>query len=151
MPETSASGKGSYLLVLKLDEERDIRFGEKKQARFPAGYYCYTGSAMNGLGKRIRRHLSRSKKNHWHIDRFLDHARVIDVKSIESDKSIECELNHDVAGMADDTPVKGFGSSDCKVCRAHLHYFSGDPSGDLEALVKKWKNSSGITRKPGEK
>ena len=136
---------------MKLDEETGIQFGKKRQARFPAGYYCYAGSAMNSLGKRIQRHLSRNKKHHWHIDWFLDHARVIDVKSIESDKRIECELNSDVAGMADDTPVKGFGSSDCRVCRAHLHYFSRDPSGDLEILVKRWKGSSGTTKKSKER
>jgi Uri superfamily endonuclease len=132
--------KGSYVLVIRMDEDKDITIGKKGPAHFPGGFYCYVGSAMNNLEKRICRHMSDRKKNHWHIDWLLDHARITDVKSVESDRKIECDLNRDVAGIADDTPVKGFGSSDCRDCKAHLHFFGKDPSKDLDKVIEKWKS-----------
>ena len=81
--------RGTYVLVMKLDREKEISIGKKGPASFPGGYYCYVGSAMNKMEKRVCRHLSRDKKKRWHIDWFLDHARIVDVKRIESQKKSE--------------------------------------------------------------
>ena len=35
------------------------------------GIYIYTGSAKKNIDSRIKRHLSNSKKLHWHIDYLL--------------------------------------------------------------------------------
>ena len=131
--------KGAYLLIMELSKGTDIRIGSKAIRYFPAGFYCYVGSAMNSLEKRISRHLSTKKRLHWHIDWFLLHARIIEVKRIESNKNIECIVSQGVAQLAEGVPMPGFGSSDCTVCRSHLYYFSTNPSDRLEKLVKEWK------------
>lgn len=152
--------KGAYCLIMKLPQERVILVGTKPPVRFPEGYYCYVGSAMNGLEKRLCRHRSRhtpqhklagtGKKLHWHIDWFLEHAGIVDIKSIESKERIECGLSHDVAELADGIPMKGFGSSDCTSCEAHLYHFRKNPSRAIERMVKKWKSSSGPTERTGK-
>lgn len=144
--KSSKEDKGSYLLVMKLDREREIPVGKMGAESFPGGYYCYVGSAMNSMEKRICRHLSKEKRKRWHIDWFLDHASVVDVKRIHSNKKEECSICREVDGLSDGTPVKGFGSTDCKACQAHLHFFEEDPSDELEEMITKWKASSGTTR-----
>ena len=137
--------KGTYCLVMKLKDERKIPIGKRPPVRFPGGFYCYVGSAMNSLESRICRHQSKNKKLHWHIDWFLEHADIVDVKSIESNNRMECGLSQDIEALSDSTPMEGFGSSDCRTCRAHLHYFRENPSDKLDRLVEKWKSSSGNT------
>ena len=137
-----APKKGSYFLVMKLKEEKALPVGRKPAVKFPGGFYCYVGSAMNSLEKRICRHISTEKRKRWHIDYFLKHAKLLDVKTIESDKRLECCLNQEVERKADGTPMKGFGSSDCRECSAHLHHFREDPSGMLEELAERWKGKA---------
>ncbi len=134
--------KGAYCLVMRLKRERAIPIGRRPPVRFPGGFYCYVGSAMNSLEKRICRHSSKNKKLHWHIDWFLEHAEIVDVKSIESNKRIECGLSQDVAKLSDSIPMSGFGSSDCRVCKSHLYHFRENPSRRLDRLVRKWKSCS---------
>jgi Uri superfamily endonuclease len=62
---------GCYSLIIELQRKKTIRVGKLGEAVFPAGTYVYTGSAMKGLGTRLRRHCSRKKKIHWHIDYLL--------------------------------------------------------------------------------
>jgi Uri superfamily endonuclease len=82
----------------------------------------YTGSAQNGLEKRINRHLSSEKKLHWHIDYLLCYAKVIKVVRYVGRKD-ECKLNSVTGKSAGATQiVKKFGSSDCN-CVTHLYYF----------------------------
>lgn len=132
--------KGTYCLIMKLDSPSDIRIGRRPPLRFPRGFYCYVGSALNSLEKRTGRHMSRNKRLHWHIDYFLEHARIVGIKSIESQNRLECMVSREVAGLADGVPMEGFGSSDCS-CRSHLHYFRANPSGRIEGVMEKWKTS----------
>ena len=53
--------KGTYVLVIALGSDRDIRVGALGTFHFPKGTYCYTGSAMAGLDQRLSRHLRRDK------------------------------------------------------------------------------------------
>jgi len=89
--------KGTYILVVKLEKDKQIQVGKLGDFLFEKGYYCYVGSAMNGLEQRIGRHQSKNKKLHQ---------------------------------IADGTPVKKFGSSDCN-CQSHLFYFQGKPENDF--------------------
>jgi len=115
------TGKGSYVLVLRLDEPRSINVGKLGRVCFPAGVYLYFGSALNGLNGRIQRHLRREKKVHWHIDRLTSLTSIEEVWWIDDGRNWEC-------GWADETSrlsrrvwsVAGFGSSDCG-CSSHLH------------------------------
>ena len=130
--------KGTYCLVMKLDKDSAIKIGRRSALTFSKGYYCYVGSAMSNLDKRIDRHMSHKKRFHWHIDWFLKHADIVDVKRIESDKRLECVLSSEIASLSHGFIMKGFGSSDCP-CETHLHFFKNKPSRQLDKLFQKWK------------
>ncbi|MFQ6031477.1 MAG: DUF123 domain-containing protein [Candidatus Zixiibacteriota bacterium] len=68
--------KGIYQLLIYLPKNAWIIIGKRGKFRFPKGYYIYTGSARNGLEKRIKRHLNKKKKHFWHIDYLLDSALI---------------------------------------------------------------------------
>ena len=119
--------RGAYQLLLRLPRDEIIRVGKLGAFRFPAGYYVYTGSAMGGLEARIARHLSKTKRFHWHIDYLLEHCSIIRYAIRESPIKRECEFN--AVTLATDGAqviVAGFGSSDCG-CASHLVYFESQP------------------------
>ena len=109
--------RGSYLLVLRLDEARELSVGRLGTFRFEAGHYAYVGSALNGLRGRILRHL-RGGKRHWHLDYLLPHGVVEAIWVACSLERLECR----VVSLLDKSlvaTVPGFGASDCH-CVAHL-------------------------------
>ncbi len=116
--------KGIYHLVIFLEKQTNIKIG-KKRCLFPRGYYCYVGSAMNNLEKRIQRHCNVEKKLHWHIDYLLRHAKVMDIRVKENSED-ECGLGKDLKNVGGRAVCRGFGSSDCK-CETHLFYFPKRP------------------------
>jgi len=119
--------KGTYQLLIKLDRDEIISVGKLGTFNFPAGYYVYTGSAMGGIDARIARHLSKIKRFHWHIDYLLERSSIIRYAINESSARLECEFSEAVLAMdGARTPVKGFGSSDCK-CTSHLAWFENEP------------------------
>ncbi len=118
---------GIYALIIKLSKKKEIEIGRLGTFVFLKGYYVYTGSAQNGLEKRINRHYSSEKKFHWHIDYLLRYAKVIKVIRYVGRKD-ECKLNSVTGRSAGATQiVKKFGSSDCN-CKTHLYYFEDIPS-----------------------
>lgn len=113
--------KGTYCLVVELDNKKSIKIGKKLgKISFEEGFYVYVGSAMNSLTARINRHLRDDKKLHWHIDYLLKNASVTDVIYAESTKKIECELSQYLSTKT--IGIEDFGCSDCK-CDSHLYYF----------------------------
>ncbi len=120
--------KGAYQLHLRLDKNTRIKIGKLGTFLFPAGRYIYTGSALNGLENRLRRHFRKRKKLRWHIDYLLRHARIESVSVVVANKRIECELNRKVLNLPSARViVKGFGASDCR-CPAHLVYLGESES-----------------------
>jgi Uri superfamily endonuclease len=120
--------KGSYLLFIAFSGTVVADVGSLGTLHVEEGEYCYAGSAMNGLDRRIERHFSKDKKIHWHIDRLTATAdRAEAFVSFEKD---ECEL----AAIAEEcgcVPMfKGFGSSDCR-CRTHLFLVNGTSKKEL--------------------
>jgi Uri superfamily endonuclease len=111
--------KGSYILLIGLAIKKDIFVGKLGNVSFPKATYAYVGSAMNGLGARLARHLRREKKLHWHIDYLLKEAEVEEIILCRGDERVECSLAQSLAGELQSVP--GFGSSDCK-CRSHLYF-----------------------------
>ena len=67
---------GSYILLIKLPEEKTISTGSLKSVHFHRGYYAYVGSAMGGFKARLNHHLKGNKKPHWHIDYLLQEASI---------------------------------------------------------------------------
>ena len=119
---------GCYSLIITLRSRKKIRVGRLGVGIFPAGTYVYTGSAMNGLGARLRRHLRRNKKLHWHIDYLLAsvQARIRKIIVYPPLPGQECRQNQKIAALPGAAIViEGFGATDCRRgCTSHLVYFS---------------------------
>ena len=113
--------KGGYILLMELSSDGCISIGKQVPINFQKGWYVYIGSAMNGIEQRIKRHYSSIKKMHWHIDYFLESARIKEVFYKGSNKKEECDVVRNFIGSFKD--VKGFGCSDC-FCTSHLFYGS---------------------------
>ena len=114
---------GSYALLIHVQAEAELPVGRLGRMCFPAGYYLYCGSAQGGLEGRLRRHLRREKRVHWHVDYLLAVGRVAGAWVLPGREHVECAW----ARLAVDLPgarlaVAGFGSSDCR-CRGHLVYW----------------------------
>jgi len=111
--------KGAYLLVMELPQDTTVLVGKQGLIHFQKGCYAYVGSAFNGVEQRVRRHLRKQKKKHWHIDYLLPYTRVIEVFYKESTQKEECTI----AGLFEGafSGIPGFGCSDCP-CASHLFY-----------------------------
>ncbi len=111
--------KGSYLLLLELENDKTIPIGKLGEIAFNKGFYIYVGSALGGLEQRIKRHLRSNKKIYWHIDYLLTQVKIIDVFYKENQLREECVIAKELEKQFDSTP--GFGCSDCN-CKSHLFY-----------------------------
>ncbi|MEF3366356.1 GIY-YIG nuclease family protein [Methylocystis sp. 9N] len=127
------AASGAYALWLRLDGPVDVRAG-KRQGVLPAGDYLYSGSARGsgGLRARLARHMRRDKRLHWHIDQLTAAATILG--AFVEEGGDECALNAALEGLP--IPLRGFGSSDCPRCAAHLHLL---PKG--AALPSDWENA----------
>ena len=112
--------KGSYILLIELENDSKIQIGKLGDILFKKGFYVYIGSALNGLEQRINRHLRTDKKLHWHIDYLLRSAKVNSVYYKENKQKEECKIAKSFSKLK---PVSGFGCSDCS-CKSHLFYGS---------------------------
>jgi Uri superfamily endonuclease len=111
--------KGSYILLIKLPEAQTMTIGSLSDVYFPQGYYAYVGSALGGIKARLRHHLNKSKKMHWHIDYLLPKAPITEIIIGESEGRVECAIAQALSAQFDSIP--GFGSSDCR-CSSHLFF-----------------------------
>jgi len=121
---TVPNGKGTYSLILALDEDIDTAVGALGTKKFLAGFYAYTGSARGAGGfARVIRHLGVAAGNnltrHWHIDYLLPHTRPKGIVLTCTDLDIECTISKSI-GHTTQT-INGFGCSDCG-CSGHLHF-----------------------------
>jgi len=123
--EREARDSGSYILLLRFDTDHRITVGRLGTVFFPAGYYCYAGSAKQGLSKRIARHLRKRKNHHWHIDYLRNEADQVSALPIRSSDRLECNIAASLDQIAD-WSVPGFGCSDCS-CDSHLFGMLNDP------------------------
>lgn len=111
----------TYQLLIELTEPAHVQVGRLGGFDFPAGRYVYTGSAKRNPEARVARHLSATKRLHWHIDYLLSApaARVVGTLRFEE---AECAINQRTDGRA---LVPGFGASDCRAgCGSHLKFLS---------------------------
>lgn len=122
----------TYQLTLHLPRPTRVQVGRLGTFDFPAGQYIYTGSARRALEARIRRHLSRAKRMHWHID-YLLAAPGVSVVAVTRSHAPECALNAATPGRI---VAPGFGASDCRQgCGSHLKWQqpAHDPVVDSES------------------
>ena len=123
---------GTYLLLIRLDEATRLEVGRLGQFVFPAGWYVYVGSALGGLGARLRRHIRLEKRLHWHVD-VIRAAGVLTAIAVRPGTDrLECATAATIAGLPGGSqPVPRFGSSDCR-CTTHLVYFAVEPNLQLD-------------------
>jgi Uri superfamily endonuclease len=117
--------KGTYVLIISMPKSMRITVGKLGTIYFKRGYYTYVGSAFGsgGLEARVGRHLSSSKKIHWHIDYLLQKSKVIEV--VSTSKKCESYVANRLGKLGE--PVVGFGSTDTGDV-SHLIYFRRNPS-----------------------
>ena len=118
----ATSAYRTYQLTIRVAAPVRVAVGRFGTFDFPAGDYVYTGSATRNLEARIARHLSSTKKLHWHIDYLLaaPGVTILDVRRLATP---ECDANRQQAG---EVVVPGFGASDCRAgCSSHLKRLGG--------------------------
>ncbi|UTW56368.1 DUF123 domain-containing protein [Kordiimonas sp. SCSIO 12610] len=119
--DTLGTEKGAYILVIEVKQPINLDIQSLKTNELPAGVYYYVGNAYGsgGIKSRLKRHLAATKKVHWHIDHLTTKAHSISALAVPNGN--ECDL---ISILSTDKslsfPIKGFGSSDCKVCNSHL-------------------------------
>ena len=84
------SVSGIYVVIAELPRAMDIQIGRRRKDHFESGFYAYVGSALNGLERRLSRHLGNRKKLHWHIDYLLNVATVREVVCAQTSQKLEC-------------------------------------------------------------
>ncbi|MGZ8216472.1 GNAT family N-acetyltransferase [Methylomagnum sp.] len=115
------AARPTYQLLIELAEPARVQVGRLGAFDFPAGRYVYTGSAKRHPEARLARHLSATKRLHWHIDYLLaaPGARVAGTLRFEA---AECRVNQRTDGRV---LVPGFGATDCRAgCGSHLKFLS---------------------------
>ncbi len=118
--------KGSYLLVIENQKEQSVDIGKLGTRQLAKGFYVYVGSAMGGLDQRLKRHRSKSKKKHYHIDYILSgNMKIKKEYQIQSTQRLESKISKRVSEVCDYS-IFGFGSSDTKD-DSHLFYFKNNP------------------------
>ncbi|RLA83187.1 MAG: DUF123 domain-containing protein [Deltaproteobacteria bacterium] len=108
--------KGVYTLILLLRKKKKVY----KWSLQP-GYYYYTGSALNNLEARVKRHFKKEKRKRWHIDYLTtdDDVELIGAICAGTNVKMECKVNRAISKLGE--VIVGFGSSDCKSkCGGHL-------------------------------
>lgn len=124
---TLPASKGTYILILRLEEPAHLTIGKLGTFAFPAGWYAYVGSAFGpgGLRGRLKHHLAPAIKPHWHIDYLRRAAPVRAVWYHAGEAVYEHEWAAALASRAA-IPAPRFGASDCR-CQTHLIHFPEPP------------------------
>ena len=132
-----------YILLIELTEANPINVGNLGIHIFEPGYYLYTGSALNGLVSRISRHIRSDKPYHWHI-RLPNSSWTLqrDILDCRKRKN-ECRWSRQISSSkASTSPMRGFGSLDCKRRDAFIFVFTF-----IESLPNDKRNKSQILSK----
>ncbi len=117
---------GGYVIILYVEKTIWINLF-KKLVKIEPGFYAYVGSACGpgGLRARILRHLKRSKKIRWHIDRITSNVSAKAVRVIYSDKVQGNLFERRVSSCLFSKGlnyIERFGSSDDRENVSHLFY-----------------------------
>ncbi len=112
--------KGTYVLIVEVKKPLKIRVGALGKMRFESGMYAYVGSAMSSLSKRIKRHLKKMKKLHWHVD-YLTSSEDVEIKGVYVFYAKKREEEISMKFSQRYTGVNGFGASDMKRVNSNLY------------------------------
>ncbi|MCZ7381489.1 MAG: GIY-YIG nuclease family protein [Candidatus Methanoperedens sp.] len=128
--------KGIYVLILRMNETKDIRVGKLGTLHFRRGYYSYVGSAQGSGGeKRITRHFNvahgKNTTRKWHIDYLLPYSEVICAVFSPTDDALECVVAKLLGKYSES--MQGFGCSDC-TCESHLFFTGRNITGEVSDI-----------------
>ena len=128
------SKPGTYALVLQSHTRRRVHIGRRGPLTIEPGHYIYVGSAfgLGGVLARVSRHCRETKSKHWHIDYLREFVTPIAAWYSYAPVRLEHRWAQALTGMSGMTPIKGFGSSDCR-CQTHLFHTAIEP--DLVRLT----------------
>ncbi|MDZ7688854.1 MAG: GIY-YIG nuclease family protein [Halobacteriales archaeon] len=118
--EDRTEGKGTYTLLVRVEEPMTVEVGALGDVRFEDALYAYTGSAFGAGGlKRIDRHArvasGENDARHWHIDYLLGAEETKLVGAFVTPDDAEHKISQAIEGEA----VPCFGASDSP-CDSHL-------------------------------
>lgn len=118
--EQCPSAKGAYAILIHLSHPVEVKFG-RSHATVGSGWHAYAGSALGpgGTKGRLRRHLAPDKKLHWHVDQITTRASKLIAFAIKGGSECDIVARLSRSGRFSSGP-EGFGSSDCRTCKAHL-------------------------------
>lgn len=128
-PNTTASAKGTYALILESARLARLAVGPSGSIDLCVGFYVYVGSALGpgGLRARVGRHLGPTRAVHWHIDYLKRAAHIVEVWYVLDPVRREHTWAEVLGGLAGASiPMPRFGASDCR-CAAHLFHFPTVP------------------------
>ncbi len=131
-----SNGGGSYLMVLRCEQDVTKGIGALGERKFRKGYYVYVGSALKGVDARIRRHRKGKKKIRWHLDYVFPYVmKEVKVYPILGPGRMETRLAQKLIEISEEC-VPGFGSSDTEL-PSHFFYFPSNPIGrrDFQDLL----------------
>ena len=124
MEDVIIGQKGSYILVMSLEEPAEQIIPKYGKVSLLPGYYFYCGSAHGngGLRKRVTSHLNSNSNQFWHIDYIKHQTHIFEVWCQINSKNNECSFSHFFSSQENAViAIEGFGASDCKnMCNAHL-------------------------------
>lgn len=120
------AGPGAYALVIDVSEGFRLPIARLGKPVIAPGRYVYVGSARGpgGIRARLKRHLARDKKRHWHVDHLTTRFGAFSLTCYpgEAECRVVAELRRRVSVSV---PITGFGSSDCRTCPSHLLRIDG--------------------------
>jgi Uri superfamily endonuclease len=121
---------GTYALVLQATGGESVQIGRLGKLELRRGFYLYVGSALGpgGVRARLRHHLKRATRPHWHIDYLRSATRLMEIWYSHDEAVHEHAWAEAIRRMRSaSTPLAGFGSSDCR-CPSHLSFHPERPS-----------------------
>ena len=148
-PQGLPPQKGTYVLLMQLDQPTTQTIGRRGTFDLPTGWYTYVGSAFGsgGLRGRLKHHLTPAKKNpHWHIDYLRAAAPVQEIwytTTVAIHEHTWATILQQMPRAS--VPVPRFGTSDCQ-CQTHLVYFPTQPNintfaPSTDAAVQRWQTA----------
>ncbi len=142
--------KGVYVLILRLDNGKDIKIGKLGRLHLRRGYYAYVGSARGSGGeKRITRHFNvahgKNTTRKWHIDYLLPHSEVICAVFSPTEEALECVVAKILGEYSE--ALQGFGCSDCS-CESHLFFTRGNITGEASDICEGASGNESIIINP---
>ncbi len=110
---------GTYILILKLPQNRTLKVGKLGKFTFEQGTYFYVGRAKGGFGKRVIRYFKKRINKKWHIDYLLEYANPLGIFFFD-----EFYGEEDIAKKMEALylpVIRGFGATDTH-SKTHLFY-----------------------------